>query len=91
MVYSNTCKAKQGGGCMTIAPQTVPENLKHTLADLRVRKGWKQVDAAKEIGVTTRTLQSWEKNPDKIAAKYLTKISKVYNIPLEYISFAKTI
>ena len=42
-------------------PEKVPVYLKHTLRDLRVRKGLSQSDAAKMMGVTELTLRRWEK------------------------------
>jgi len=61
--------------------------LKHTIRDLRVRKGISQSDAAKMMGVTDPTLRRWEKDSSNLKMQQIWKISKMYSIPQEYIFF----
>lgn len=67
--------------------EKVPVYLKHTLRDLRVRKGLPQSDAAKMMGVTGPTLRKWEKDSSNLKMQQIWKISKMYSIPQEYIFF----
>lgn len=68
-------------------PEKVPVYLKHTIRDLRVRKGISQSDAAKMMGVTDPTLRRWEKDSSNLKMQQIWKISKLYSIPQEYIFF----
>jgi len=68
-------------------PEKVPVYLKHTIRDLRVRKGLSQSDAAKMMGVTEPTLRRWEKDSSNLKMQQIWKISKMYSIPQEYIFF----
>lgn len=68
-------------------PEKVPVYLKHTLRDLRVRKGLPQSDAAKMMGVTEPTLRRWEKDSSDLTMQQIWKISKIYSIPQDYIFF----
>lgn len=67
--------------------EKVPVYLKHTIRDLRVRKGISQSDAAKMMGVTDPTLRRWEKDSSNLKMQQIWKISKMYSIPQEYIFF----
>ena len=68
-------------------PEKVPVYLKHTIRDLRVRKGLSQSDAAKMMGVTEPTLRRWEKDSSNLKMQQIWKISKMYSIPQDYIFF----
>ncbi|BBD20148.1 transcriptional repressor [Lactobacillus phage T25] len=68
-------------------PEKVPVYLKHTIRDLRVRKGLSQSDAAKMMGVTEPTLRKWEKDSSNLKMQQIWKISKMYSIPQDYIFF----
>lgn len=68
-------------------PEKVPAYLKHTIIDLRVRKGLSQSDAAKMMGVTGPTLRKWEKDSSNLKMQQIWKISKMYSIPQDYIFF----
>lgn len=68
-------------------PEKVPVYLKHTIRDLRVRKGLSQSDAAKMMGVTEPTLRRWEKDSSGLTMQQIWKISKMYSIPQDYIFF----
>lgn len=43
--------------------------------------------ASKIIGVTAKTLKKWENKFTDFSAKYLIKISRVYNVRVNYILF----
>lgn len=70
--------------------EKVPVYLKHTLRDLRVRKGLPQSDAAKMMGVTGPTLRKWEKDSSGLTMQQIWKISRIYSIPQEYIFFGSS-
>ncbi len=57
--------------------------MKISLRALRVNAELTQEDAAKAIGVTKRTLQSWEANATYPNISTLVKLCKVYGCGLE--------
>lgn len=69
----------------------IPNNLKHTLKELRVRKGWSRQQAAEEFGVTERTINNWEKNPSALSYEKIKQVASVYDIPVNYIFFRPNI
>ena len=67
--------------------KTIPLNVKHTIADLRIRSGLSQIELAKEFGVSKATIGNWEKDSSRIDFNSAQKISKFFRIPIEYIYF----
>lgn len=65
----------------------VPNNVKHTIRDLRVRAGLSQSEAAKELNISRTTLQTWEKDPTKLSIRDINVIATLYKIPIDYIFF----
>lgn len=65
----------------------VPNNVKHTIRDLRVRAGLSQSEAAKELNISRTTLQTWEKDPTKLSIRDINVIARLYKIPIDYIFF----
>ena len=65
----------------------VPTRVKHTIRDLRVRAGLSQDQAACRMHISRKTLQIWENDPTKLSVDTINKISKLYEIPTEYIFF----
>lgn len=65
----------------------VPRKVKHTIRDLRVRAGLSQEEAARKMNINRSTLQAWEDNPTKLSIEAITKITKLYSIPIDYIFF----
>ena len=45
------------------------------------------IKAAKKIGIGKDRLLKWEKSPELINPLYQEKISKAYNIPIDFINF----
>lgn len=66
----------------------VPNNVKHTIRDLRVRAGLSQSEAAKELNISRTTLQTWEKDPTKLSIRDINVIARLYKIPIDYIFLA---
>lgn len=56
-----------------------------TLAAARVNAGLLQEEAAKEIGITAKTLRNYEQGKTAIPAHTLKKAAKLYKIPEEII------
>ena len=54
-----------------------------TIRALRVNSKMSQEEAAKQIGVTTRTLQNWENEVTFPTAPQLIKICSVYGCKLD--------
>lgn len=67
--------------------KTIPLNVKHTIADLRIRSELSQIELAKEFGVSKATIGNWEKDSSRIDFNSAQKISKFFRIPIEYIYF----
>ena len=64
------------------------EPLKFTLKELRARKNWTQIEAAREIGIAPQTYCSWENNFGMVRAKYAYKIAKIYGVKLDQITIS---
>lgn len=60
---------------------------KITLKAARVNSGLRQKEAAKKLGVSASTLYKWEAGKNKPNVKYLDKIEKVLNTPIDNIIF----
>lgn len=56
-----------------------------TLAAARVNAGYNQLEGAKLIGITPKTLRNYENGVTTIPAPTLRKAAKVYGIPEDYI------
>ena len=67
--------------------ELVPLNVKHSIADLRVRAGLSQAQAASKFGISEPTLRKWENDSSILSYKDMIRISNIYNIPLDYIFF----
>lgn len=66
---------------------TVSIELKYTLKSLRARMSMSQKEAAERLGVSDKTLQSWEKDSSDLSLKQIEKIESVYCVPKDYIFF----
>ena len=60
---------------------------KITLASARVNVGLNQKQAASELGVSNRTLCSWENGESFPDALQIDKICKLYGVPYDNINF----
>lgn len=58
---------------------------------LRVNKKMSQKDAAKQLGITERTLQNWENEVTFPTARQLMQICSLYNCSLEDIFLPDTL
>lgn len=56
-----------------------------TLAAARVNAGYNQIEGAKLIGVTPKTLRNYENGVTTIPARTLRKAAEIYKIPEDYI------
>jgi transcriptional regulator with XRE-family HTH domain len=56
-----------------------------SLAAARVNAGLKQVEAAKELGITEKTLGGYERGQTAIPGHVLQKAAKLYDIPSDLI------
>lgn len=63
------------------------KKIRISLKAARVNAGYTQPCAAKLIGIGKDTLIKWEKNPGLVNAIFQDKISKVYNLPIDFINF----
>ena len=78
-------KLLKGGKLMTT--RIVPNNIKHTIKDLRIRMNMSQSQASRRLGVSEPTLRKWEKDSSTLTYRDMQRISNVYKIPLDYIFF----
>lgn len=62
--------------------------VKFTLASARVNAGYSQKNAAELLGISNKTLGSWEKYQSYPSADMIPKICDLYGIPYEQINFA---
>lgn len=56
-----------------------------TLAAARVNAGYKQIEAAKLLGVSEKTLGGYERGQTCIPGHVLQKAANLYKIPSDYI------
>lgn len=65
--------------------------MKVSLKALRVNAGLSQKEAAKNIGITAKTIQNWESNETFPTAAQLVKICAIYNCSLNDIFLPDTL
>lgn len=61
------------------------EKLQISLAAARVNAGLTQEEVAKALKVGKQTIVSWEKGKSEPKMSQSRKLSKLYNMPLDYI------
>ena len=71
------CKLNQGGGCM----------LKISLKSARVNAGLTQKDAAAKLGVSNKTLGSWESGTSFPSANKIEMLCSLYGVNYDNIIF----
>ena len=64
------------------------ETLRISLAAARVNAGLTQDDVARELKIAKNTLVAWEKGLSEPQISQARMLSKLYNLPLDYIFFA---
>lgn len=61
------------------------EKLQITLAAARVNAGMTQEDVSREMHVSKQTVVNWEKGNSEPTISQSRLLSRLYNMPLEYI------
>ena len=61
------------------------KKLQITLAAARVNAGFTQEEVAKKMNVSKNTVVNWEKGKTEPSISQSKQISKIYNMPLDYI------
>lgn len=61
--------------------------IKLTLEAARVNAGYKQSEAAKQLGITQSTLSNWENNSTKLSYIDAIKIGEVYGVEPDMLFF----
>ncbi len=64
--------------------------LKISLAAARVNKGMTQREAAREIGVSTKTLVNWEAGRSYPTAPKVEKLCSLYGVSVDNLIFLQT-
>ena len=65
------------------------EIVKFSLAAARVNAGFSQKEAAERLGISNKTLCSWENYQTYPSADMVQKICELYGIPYDQINFAQ--
>lgn len=65
------------------------EFVKFSLAAARVNAGLSQKEAAEKLGISNKTLCSWENYQTYPSADMVPKICELYGIPYDQINFAQ--
>lgn len=65
----------------------VPQKVKHTVKDLRIRANMSQSAAAKALEISEPTLRKWEADSSMLTFNDMQRIAELYGIPLDYIFF----
>lgn len=63
------------------------DTMKITLAAARVNAGLSQKEAATKLGVSNKTLSSWENGTSFPNAQSISKICELYVVPFDNINF----
>jgi transcriptional regulator with XRE-family HTH domain len=63
--------------------------VKFSLAAARVNAGLSQKEAAEKLGISNKTLCSWENYQTYPSADMVQKICELYGIPYDQINFAQ--
>lgn len=63
------------------------KGIKLTLEAARVNAGYKQSEAAKQLGITQSTLSNWENNSTKLSYIDAIKIGEVYGVEPDMLFF----
>lgn len=61
--------------------------MQYTLKELRARKGKTQADTAKDLGISTQTYNSWEKDISKVAVSKVKAVADYFGVRLSEIFF----
>ena len=59
----------------------------YTLKELRARKGKTQADTAKDLGISTQTYNSWEKDISNVAGSKVKAVADYFVVRLSEIFF----
>lgn len=65
------------------------EIVKFSLAAARVNAGLSQKEAAEKLGISNKTLCSWENYQTYPSSDMVAKICELYGIPYDQINFAQ--
>lgn len=63
------------------------ERIQISLAAARVNARMTQEEAAKKLGISKQTIVNWENGRAEPKTSQARELSKIYNMPLEYIFF----
>lgn len=61
------------------------ENISTRLLELRKERALSQAKLAKEIGVTQKAIDFWEKGINEPKASYIVKLAYFFNVTADYI------
>ena len=61
------------------------ENISMRLKELRIENGLSQQKLAKEINVTQKAIDFWEKGINEPKASYIIKLAKYFNVSTDYL------
>ena len=59
----------------------------YTLKELRARKGKTQADTAEDLGISTQTYNSWEKDISNVAVSKVKAVADYFGVRLSEIFF----
>lgn len=61
------------------------ENISMRLKELRIENGLSQQKLAKEINVTQKAIDFWEKGINEPKASYIIKLAKYFKVTTDYL------
>ena len=59
--------------------------MKHSLKELRARKGETQVETAKSLGISTTTYSAWEQDISNVSISKVMALARHFNVRLSEI------
>lgn len=61
------------------------EHISVKIKELRLEQGLSQQKLAKEIGVTQKAIDFWEKNINEPKASYIVNLAKFFNVSTDFL------
>lgn len=55
------------------------------IAEMRIRKGWGQLDLGEKLGMSTSTIGMWEKGKRDPSSAMIVKLSEVLGVSCDYL------
>lgn len=59
------------------------DNVKFTLKELRIRKGWTQADTAEALNISFPTYSKWENYTESVTVAKIKKVAELFGVTID--------